>query len=224
MTFDGRQSMCNNIDIYKKVPTIVQMTGTDRDQVLRLVRKAGMVRVRDVRAHGLHPEHLRRLVAVGLVERIARGVYTPADVEPTPNHSLAQAAKKVSHGVVCLLSALRFHEIGTQSPFEVWLAIDRRARKPNFRVPKLRIVRFSGAALTTGVERHEIEGVKVAIYCAAKTVADCFKYRNKIGLDVALEALREGLRGRRFTRDELWKHAKVCRVAGIMRPYMETMT
>jgi len=183
-----------------------------------------MVRVRDVRARGLHPEHLRRLVADGLLERVARGVYAPGEVDPSPNHSLAQVAKRISNGVVCLLSALRFHEIGTQSPFEVWLAIDRKARKPNLRAPKLRIVRFSGTALTSGVERHNIEGVEVPVYCVAKTVADCFKYRNKIGLDVAIEALREGLRGRRFTRDELWKHAKVCRVASIMRPYLEMTT
>lgn len=215
--------MCKTIDSYRKKPTIVHMATTDRNQVLKLVREAGIVRVRDVRARGLHPEHLRRLVADGLVERIARGVYAPADTEPTPNHSLAHVAKKVPHGVVCLLSALRFHEVGTQSPFEVWLAIDRKAWKPSFQTPKLRIVRFSGAALTTGAERHQIEGVDVPVYCVAKTVADCFKYRNKIGLDVALEALREGLRDRRFTLDEIWKHAKVCRVSNIMRPYLETM-
>ena len=215
--------MCKKIDICDQVPTIVHMVTTDRNRVLELVREAGIVRVRDVRAQGLHPEHLRRLAADGLVERIARGVYALADAEPTANHSLAQVAKKVPHGVVCLLSALRFHEVGTQSPFEVWLAIDRRARKPSLPSPKLRIVRFSGAALKVGVERHRIEGVPVPVYSVAKTVADCFKYRHKIGLDVALEALREGLRERRFTHDELWKHAKVCRVASIMRPYLEAM-
>src|SRR5512134_3009777 len=104
------------------MPTLVHMPETDRDRVLTLARQAGMVRVRDVRARGLHPEHLRRLVADGLLERVARGVYAPAEVEPSPNHSLAQAAKKIPNGVVCLLSALRFHEIGTQSPFEIWLA------------------------------------------------------------------------------------------------------
>jgi predicted transcriptional regulator of viral defense system len=103
------------------------------------------------------------------------------------------------------------------------MAIDRRARKPSVRVPKLRIVRFSGAALTNGVERHKIEGVDVPVYSVAKTVADCFKYRNKIGLDVAIEALRDGLRERRFSRDELWNYAKVCRVGSIMRPYLETL-
>lgn len=200
------------------------MPQTHRDRVLKLVRRAGIVRVRDLRKRGLHPEHLRRLVAAGLVERIERGMYAPAGWEPSPNHSLAQASKQVPRGVICLMSALRFHDVGTQSPFEVWMAVDRRARRPRVRVPKLRIVRFSGAALTAGIERHRIEGADVRIYSVSKTVADCFKYRNKIGLDIALEALREGLRQRRFTRDELWGHAKTCRVAGVMRPYLESVT
>lgn len=199
------------------------MAETDQRRVLKLVRDIGFLRVRDLRAQGLHPEHLRRLVAKGEIKRVARGLYVLADADATPHHSLAQAIKKVPHGVVCLLSALRFHGIGTQSPFEVWLAIDRRARKPSLRMPKLRIVRFSGEALSAGIERHKFEGVDVPVYSVAKTVADCFKYRNKIGLDVALEALREGLRERRFSRDELWKYAKVCRVAKIMRPYLEAL-
>lgn len=200
------------------------MAKTERERVLELVRAMGVARVRDVRDRGFHAEHLRRLLADRLVERIARGVYVPADAEPTLNHSLAQVAKKIPHGVICLLSALRYHHVGTQSPFEVWLAVDRRARKPSLQNPKLRVFRFSGAALTAGVERHRIEGVDVPVYSVAKTVADCFKYRNKVGLDVALEALREGLRDRRFTRDELWSHAKVCRVTSTIRPYLETMS
>ncbi len=200
------------------------MAITAKNQVLKLVQKKGMVSVREVGARGFHPEHLRRLVAEGLLVRVTRGVYAPADAEPTVNHSLAQVAKKVPHGVICLLSALRFHEIGTQNPFEVWVAIDRRARKPSVPGTTLRVVRFSGAARTAGIEHHQIEGVQVAVYSAAKTVADCFKYRNKIGLDVALEALREGLRSRRFTRDDLWRYAKVCRVTGILRPYLEMVS
>jgi predicted transcriptional regulator of viral defense system len=197
------------------------MAATDRDKVLNIIRKAGMVRLRDLRERGLHPEHLRRLMAEGQVVRVARGVYVHADAEPTGNHSLAQAAKQVPQGVICLLSALRFHEIGTQSPFEVWMALDRRARKPQVQRPLLRVVRFSGTALTEGIEQHDIEGAMVAIYNPAKTVADCFKYRNKIGLDVAIEALREGLRERRFTRDDLWRYAKTCRVTTVIRPYLE---
>ncbi len=199
------------------------MATTDREKVLKLVQAMGIARVRDVRERGFHAENLRRLMAEGLVERIARGVYVPAGSEPTPDHSLAQVAKKVPHGVICLLSALRFHDLGTQNPFSVWLAIDRRARKPNLQRPKLQVVRFSASALTEGVERHLIEGVEVPVYSAAKTVADCFKYRNKIGLDVALEALREGLRENRFARDELWAQARVCRVTSTIRPYLETI-
>jgi len=197
------------------------MARTDRDKVLDIIRRTGMVRLRDLRERGLHPEHLRRLAADGLIVRVARGVYVPADAEPTGNHSLAQAAKQASHGVICLLSALRFHEVGTQNPFQVWMAVDRRARKPQVRSPRLRVVRFSGAALTEGIEVHNIEGVSVRIYNVAKTVADCFKYRNKLGLDVAIEALREGLRDRHFTRDELWQYAKTCRVTNVIRPYLE---
>lgn len=197
------------------------MRPTDRDRVLDIIRRAGMVRLRDLQKQGLHPEHLRRLVAEGRIVRVARGVYASADAEPTGNHSLAQAAKQVPHGVICLLSALRFHEVGTQSPFQVWIALDRRARKPQVRRPLLRVVRLSGAALTEGVEEHTIEGVSVSVYSVAKTVADCFKYRNKIGLDVALEALRDGLRERRFSRDDLWEYAKICRVTTVIRPYLE---
>jgi predicted transcriptional regulator of viral defense system len=142
----------------------------------------------------------------------------------TEFHSLEEACKRVPHGIVCLLSALRFHGLTTQAPFEVWLAIDRKARLPRLGALPLRIVRFSGRALKEGVEEHRIEGVPVKTYNPAKTVADCFKYRNKIGLDVALEALRDCRRQRKCTNDELWRYAKVCRVANVMRPYMEALT
>ena len=131
--------------------------------------------------------------------------------------------KSVPRGIVCLLSALRFHELTTQSPFEVWLALDRKAHRPAGGGVSLHIVRFSGRALTSGVEEYLIEGVKVRIYSPAKTVADCFKYRNKIGLDVALEALRDYWKSRHADADELWKYAKICRVANVMRPYMEAL-
>ena len=141
----------------------------------------------------------------------------------TAHHGLAQAAKAVPKGVVCLLSSLRFHEIGTQAPYEVWVAIDRRAAKPRSKYPKMRIVRFSGKALTEGFKEHSIEGGFVKIYTPAKTVADCFKYRNKIGLDVAVEALREAMRYRKCTIDQLWRYARICRVTEVIRPYMEAM-
>lgn len=124
---------------------------------------------------------------------------------------------------MCLLSALNFHRLGTQLPHEVWIALDRSARHPSIRYPRLRVVRFSGQALREGVETHRIEGQTVRIYGVAKTIADLFKYRNKIGLDVALEALREGWRARRFTMDELHRYARICRVERVMRPYLEAL-
>ena len=126
--------------------------------------------------------------------------------------------------IVCLLSALAFHQIGTQLPRQVWIAIDRRQGTPRIQYPPLRVSRFSGRALTAGVETHKIEGVPVRIYAPAKTVADCFKCRHKIGLDVAIEALRDGWQKKRFTMDELWKFARICRIANVMRPYLEAIT
>jgi predicted transcriptional regulator of viral defense system len=152
---------------------------------------------------------------------MGRGVYIPADSEVSQNVGLAQVAKRVPHGVVCLLSALQFHNLGTQSPFEVWIAIDRKSARPRIDYPPQRIVRFSGIALTEGVEKHLIEGVKVKVFNKAKTIADCFKYRNKIGRDVALEALKDCRQQRLCTNDQFWKYAKICRVANVMRPYLE---
>ncbi|MCE2433357.1 MAG: type IV toxin-antitoxin system AbiEi family antitoxin domain-containing protein, partial [Candidatus Latescibacteria bacterium] len=160
------------------------------NQVLELAQQ-GLLRVCDLTSRGLHPEYLRRLYQKGLVRREGRGLYIAADAEISVHYGLAQVAKRVSHGVICLLSALSFHEIGTQLPHQVWMAIDRRAAKPKMQFPPLRVMRFSGAALTEGVETYQIEGVPVQIFNPAKTVADCFKYRNKIGLDIALEALKE---------------------------------
>ena len=146
----------------------------------------GVVRARDAEAHGLARPELARLVQSGKLERVGRGLYVPAKAKITEHHSLVEAAARIPHGVVCLLSALRFHGIGTQNPHEVWLAIDVKAWKPVADSLPLRIVRFSGTALTYGVEVHKLEGVDVRITSREKTVADCFKYRNKIGLDVAL--------------------------------------
>jgi predicted transcriptional regulator of viral defense system len=158
------------------------------------------------------------------VERLGRGLYALPDRKATLHHSLAEATKKVPNGVVCLLSALSFHEVTTQVPFEVWMALDRKARQPT-PGPGLgfRFHRFSGKALTEGVERHVVDGVPVRVYGLAKTVADCFKYRNKIGLDVAIEALREARRAHRVTSEDLHLYARICRVENVMRPYMEAL-
>jgi len=192
-------------------------------RILELAHNSGIVTTGEVRSKGIHHEYLRQLSAEGKLVRVGRGLYSLPNTDITAHHGLAQAGKAVPKGVVCLLSALRFHEIGTQAPREVWIAIDRRAASPRANSPKMRILRFSGKALMEGINEHVIEGVKVRIYNPAKTVADCFKYRNKIGLDVALEALREVIRGSKCTTDELWRYAKICRVTNTMRPYMEAI-
>jgi predicted transcriptional regulator of viral defense system len=197
------------------------MAKSKMEEVLELVRKIGVVRPRDLKPKEIPQDYLWRLHRRGLLTRVGRGLYTLSEADITENHSLAEAERRVPHGVICLLSALRFHGITTQLPHEVWIAIERTARRPKSEGLSLRVVRFSGKALTSGVEEHTIEGGKVKIYGVAKTVADCFKYRNKIGLDVALEALRECRTERRATVDELWKYAKICRVANVIRPYLE---
>jgi len=196
---------------------------THTDKILYLVRKAGILRPRDLDAYDIPRTYLSRLVAAGKLQRIGRGLYVLPGVEVSEHHSLTEACKRVPKGVVCLLSALRFHELTTQAPFEVWLAIAEKAWRPRLHYPPLRIVRFSSVALDSGIEEHQIEGVTIPVFTPAKTVADCFKYRNKIGLDVAVEALRECWRSRRCTMDELWKYAKICRVQNVMRPYLESI-
>ena len=191
---------------------------------LELLRSRPVARTRDLEQAGLSRVALQRLVQRGVVKRLRRGVYSRSgEGRVTEHHDLALVAARIAHGVVCLLSALRFHRIGTQSPSEVWMAIDLKARKPRPDVPPIKIVRFSGRALTAGIERHIIEGVTVSITSPARTVADCFKYRNKIGLDVALEALREYRRSRR-PLDELLQAAQDVRVARVLRPYLEALT
>lgn len=196
---------------------------TDRSRVLKLARRPQGVTAREVAAAGIHRQVLTRLVAAGEIERIARGIYRHPERSITESHGLAVVSAAVPHSVVSLLSALQFHEIGTQLPSEVWIAIERRARRPAIHYPPLRIVRTSGAAFTEGVESHRIEGRTVRIYGVAKTLADCFKYRNKIGLDVAIEALKDVIQGKRTSIDDLIHFAEVCRVRKIMRPYMESI-
>lgn len=196
---------------------------TQTDKVLELVRKIGVLRPRDLDPYDIPRTYLSRLCTAGKLQRIARGLYVLPDNGVTEHHSLAEVCKRVPKGVVCLLSALRFHDFTTQAPFEVWLAIGEKAWRPRIDYPPLRIVRFSHTALSAGVEKHQIEGVTVHVYSPAKTVADCFKYRNKIGLDVAIEALRECWRSRRCTMDDLWHYADICRVRNVMRPYLESL-
>ena len=196
---------------------------SSRQTILNLAARNGLIRPRDLDALGLHSVALTRLVRQGLLIRVARGLYARPDRAVSEHGTLAEVARKQPQVIVCLLSALRVHELTTQSPFEVWLAIPNKARAPKMEYPPLRIVRFSGAALTDGVEEHVIDGVTVRVTTVARTVADCFKFRNKIGLDVAIEALQEAWRAKRVSMDELWRYAILCRVANVMRPYMESL-
>jgi predicted transcriptional regulator of viral defense system len=200
------------------------MPSTRTDEVVALARRQGRVTARVLREPGIAPASLPRLTARGTLTRVARGIYELADgADITAMHTLVEACLRVPSGVVCLLSALRFHDLTTQAPHAVWLAIDPKARLPTVPYPPLRIVRFGGGARTTGVERHRVEGQDVRVYSVAKTVADCFKYRNKIGLDVAIESLTDAWRGRRATADDLWRAAMVDRVTNVMRPYLEAV-
>jgi predicted transcriptional regulator of viral defense system len=191
--------------------------------VARMVRRSGVFRSRDLNGGGIPRQYLRQAKEQGLVKQVGRGLYTAPETPATEHHSLAEGTKRVPNGIICLLSALRFHGLTTQSPHEVWMAISRKARRPRQNHPPLRIVRFSGAALEYGVLAKKVEGVAIRVYSPAKTVADCFKYRNKIGLDVALEALRDCYRQRKATMDELYEAAKVCRVARVLQPYLESI-
>jgi predicted transcriptional regulator of viral defense system len=162
-------------------------------------------------------------VDAGTIEKVGPGLYRLASAEPSEFETLAMVASVAPSGIVCLLSALGFHRIGTQVPHEVWLAIDRKSRRPT-RVPtKLRIVRFSRAMLSYGVETHAILDVPVRITSPARTVVDCFRYRTKLGLDVALEALRDALASRTATMDQITRAAEVCRVRTVIKPYLDAI-
>lgn len=197
---------------------------THEQAVLELAAHQPLLRARDLAEHALPTVVLSRLVAAGKLDRVARGVYSLPGRALSEHRSLAEVALRVPRGVVCLLSALRVHGIGTQAPFEVWLAMPHHSPTPRLDQPALRVVRMSGAALSEGIERVLIDGVNVSVFNAAKTVADCFKYRNKIGLDVALEALRDGWAQRKLSMDALWHHAEIDRVANVMRPYLESVS
>ncbi len=190
-------------------------------QVLRIVEERGLVRSRDLTERQIPRAILMRLVRAGRLKQVARGLYALPDQPLSRQHPLAEVAARSSRGVFCLLTALRFHRIRIPSSDAIWLAIPNKARAPGSDHPPLRVVRFSGAALTEGVEPHVVDGVTIRVYCVAKSVADCFKFRGRIGLDVALEALRRSRRQGLATEQDLLHYARVCRVTEVMRPYLE---
>jgi predicted transcriptional regulator of viral defense system len=221
-----RRRECNNSQVdanFYRGFIAVRNSATKLDQVLRLVQERGVLRPRDLAEHGIPGDYLDRLRRRGVVQRVARGLYAWPDADVSEHHSAVEAAKLVPNGVLCLLSALQFHGLTTQVAHEVWLALPNKAWAPKVEYPPLRIFRYSGPALTEMVEVHMVESVPVKVYSPAKTVADCFKFRNKVGLDVALEALRDCWRRRRATMGELTAAAKVCRMENVMRPYLESL-
>jgi predicted transcriptional regulator of viral defense system len=194
-----------------------------RAQLEKLFAEVNLIRPRDLTPAGIPRWALSELVADGTLYRSGRGLYGLTARSVSEHHSLAQAAKRVPAGVICLLSALVFHRLTTQTPHQVWLALAPKARKPAVDYPPLRLVRFSGRALTDGVEQQTIEGVPVQVTSVAKTVADCFKYRHKIGTAIAVEALLDARKQGKLDLDELWRMATVCRVPRIILPYLETI-
>lgn len=195
---------------------------TNEKQILKIIEKAGIIRPRNLEKKGFSRQTLYRLYRNGKVIRLSRGLYTVRDYEPTEHHSLMEICRRIPNGVVCLLSALQFHKLTTQMPYEIWIAIETKARSPRIDAP-VRVMYFSGSAFTEGIKKHKFEGIELKVYSPAKTVADCFKYRNKIGLDVAIEALRDCLTQKKCSVDEIWKYARICRVANVIRPYLEAV-
>ncbi len=194
-----------------------------REQALSLLRRCGMVRLREFNEAGITAATVSRLERDGAIVRLARGLYQLPDTDLDPQHSLAEAAKLIPKGVICLGSALAFHGLSDQLPARVWMALDRKEWRPRITYPPLRIVRFPPQLLAAGVEDHVIEGVLVPIFGVAKTIADLFRYRQTVGEAVAIEALREALRQRKATPAEIARFAEQGRVWKVMQPYLTTL-
>ena len=198
-------------------------TPTLTEAQLKAAGIGAFFRPRDVQPMGVSFRVLQRLVSTGVVNKIAPGIYRLTAAEPTEFETIAMVASAAPQGVICLLSALRIHGLGTQSPHEVWLALDRKARKPLRLGTSVRIVRFSGAMLTYGIVSRPFLGVTVRVTSPARTVVDCFRYRNKLGLDVATEALRDAVRSQVATVDEIVRAAEICRARTVIQPYLEAL-
>jgi len=192
-------------------------------QVINLARRRGVLRPKDLAPHGIARTFLQRLVRSGAIERVGRGLYVVSGADLGEKQTLAEASRLLPNGVICLLSALQFHGFTTQTARQVWIAIPPKAWRPRNPTVPLRIVYMNPSVHRVGVQTHKVRGVTVRVFSPAKTVVDCFKFRNRIGLDVALEALREGWRARLFTMDELERIARACRMNVVMRPYLEML-
>lgn len=185
--------------------------------------RGGLMRMMDAVRAGIHRSTLRAMLEQGELEKVSRGLYQLTNDQSLSHPDLAVVAVKVPQGVICLISALAFHELTTQIPHEVYLAIDRNAEPPKIDYPPVRSFRFSGAAFTEGIQTHDIGPVSLRIYSREKTLADCFKFRSKIGLETCLEALKNYRQQRGFDADALLRYAAICRVENVMRPYLEAV-
>jgi len=198
------------------------LPSTQAQRVLDLASRKGLLRTSDLAVIKVPRIVLTRLAAAGKLDRVGRGLYRLPD-QGSEQESLAAVATKVPQAVFCLLTALQFHELTTQLPRQVWIAMPRGSHAPRIDYPPIKMVQFTSGAYTAGIETVERDGVTLRVYGVAKTVADCFKHRNKIGLDVALEALKDTRASRKATMDEIWRYARICRVANVMRPYLEAI-
>ena len=196
---------------------------SQRDRVVELLKERGAMRRIELSDAGVHPETLARLLEEEILTRVTRGLYQLTDADITAPHDLAEVAKLVPKGVICLISALQFHELTLQMPSRVWLAIGPKARKPKIEYPPTRVVRFGMQALSLGVQTHTIDGVPVPIFDPAKTVVDCFRFRKYIGFDVALEGLHNVIRSGKVKPVEIVRYARATRIWSVLRPYLETV-
>lgn len=196
---------------------------THTQRILALLEQKGMLRASDLDAIGAPRVVLTRMTAKGLLEKVGRGIYRLPEGQRSEHESLVAIATKVPQAVFCLLTALQFHELTTQLPRQIWIAMPRGSHTPKIDYPPVKMVQFARDVYSEGVEVFERDQVKLRVYCVAKTVADCFKHRNKIGLDVALEALKDARAQKKASADEIWRYAKICRVTNVMRPYLEVI-
>ncbi len=199
------------------------MSSTQSDHILEIAQRQRLLSAVDVRAHGCSPQLLIKLEQSGKLQRVSRGLYSLPDSEPAEHQSLVEVCRRVPKAVVCLLSALQFHGIGTQLPFEVWIGLPEGTQTPAPGHPTLRIARLRGKAYTEGIETVVEQGLSIRVYSLAKTVTDCFKFRHKVGLDVALEALKDAWQQRKLDMDQVMHYARINRVAKVMQPYLETI-
>jgi predicted transcriptional regulator of viral defense system len=216
---------------YQEVMVILSMKRSVKKSYPKRFEKAikifhdrgGMLKTGEVLVAHIHPRTLYEMQRMGIVEKLTRGLYRVADLPPLGNPDLVSVSLKIPNGVICLISALAYHEITTQVPHDVYVALDRGTEAPRLDHPPIRILWFSGQAFTLGIQTHKIDGVPVRIYSPEKTIADCFKFRNKIGLNTAIEALKLYREKKGFKSEEIMQFARVCRVEKVIRPYLEAL-